>query len=560
MSQLKTCQFFLHTNIPDVDPVSFTKEMIYGTKLTPTEMNGFSKYPFISSTNMLPKNQLLNLSREDQIRYFFSKTKHKEFSKNYPSVNRNTDILEYNVIAALEILFPTVYPLKSNNNVSYKTHIKKEKEMRITLKGIIPSFRQDYTYLKIKDKVYTVTGTTLLNDVVNHPLYKNMFSQYEKYKAEENLKKIEIDKKLIVLNESISNELNENPKVFCDLKEELEKFAENLKYSRGNELEANINTLIRILTNICSDENHTERVISKINENAELLRSVVENNSAISNSIKSVVRNIVTASQRINVLKFVENNYFGKNSMFLENKKDGNEDKDKDKDKLLREANKYIEEFFPTYRKFYEEIRQFIHKRKCSNKKLQDKINVFDLYDLHEAIKENKLQSNDYARVGITKLEKTAKDGDEPEYEAYVYVTCIGGQLTDAVKKRVSCMFKNHDLGKRLKDLFLDGKKKSTEIEIGSGVPYVDFEAEISKDSQTTSSPYFSSLIKWLSPKDTTVIERDKTPMKGAGTRTRTRTRTGTGTGKKIQYKHYMTRKFYPKRKRHSMKRRVRRL
>ena len=61
----------LDTNIPDEQPFSFTKSVLYNPLLK--NMNDFSDYPYFSSIIPYPEETLNNLEYVDQVAFFFKK-------------------------------------------------------------------------------------------------------------------------------------------------------------------------------------------------------------------------------------------------------------------------------------------------------------------------------------------------------------------------------------------------------------------------------------------------------------------------------------------------------
>ena len=194
----------LETNAPQMGELVLTRQMIYHPELKNENNSGSQDpsnpkgYPWITSTVKYPKSRLIRFTQENLIRFFFDKIYFLSILKDTIVTKdqkiRNSDyILEYNVTVMLELLFPTAYPVVFNNRTSYETFIQK-KDTRLTFKGAIPlmqkmfrSLAALYSYLKVNGKIYTVTSTMLLNDILNHPKYRELFEnyiQFQTFKAE----------------------------------------------------------------------------------------------------------------------------------------------------------------------------------------------------------------------------------------------------------------------------------------------------------------------------------------------------------------------------------------
>ena len=168
-------------------------------------------------------------------------------------------------------------------------------------------------------------------------------------------------------------------------------------------------------------------------------------------SIEHKLRPLLQLSKETYTLEFILKTYFQTdlNNNFYDN------DTNPERISIM----KYFKQYFQEYVVFVNMVNEFTYpKRKSSNAFLQDKINDFvfrsssnntyDFVDLCDAVRDNKLKSRNDVNVGVT-LFYDAKT--KTRYEAYVYVTVIGGELNHSNMDEISCGIKDHDLGTNIK-------------------------------------------------------------------------------------------------------------
>jgi hypothetical protein len=147
-----------------------------------------SKFPFITNQIKYPIEMIKNINRygyEKIVSFFFKKDYFKnklgqyyspDLEKNQPNKNDN---LEYNVNIMLQFLFQTVFPFKNNYTDSFHEYILKEDSKNLIMRNTVYSYpKSTYSYLKINNVVYTVLKATLLNDLINNPLYRTFINDY----------------------------------------------------------------------------------------------------------------------------------------------------------------------------------------------------------------------------------------------------------------------------------------------------------------------------------------------------------------------------------------------
>ena len=103
---------------------------------------------------------------------------HYYVERNYSVRER---ITRKNIKTMLEILFPTKFPVINDIQSSYE-YIQNQRSSRPF--WFNPFQKHYFSYLTISGKTYTVKKTVWLNDILNHPIYQQIFIEYRKLKEE----------------------------------------------------------------------------------------------------------------------------------------------------------------------------------------------------------------------------------------------------------------------------------------------------------------------------------------------------------------------------------------
>lgn len=197
---------------PEKKMIKLESKLLYNPKLT--EKTGLSDLPYITYFMKYPVWYLRGILQDDTdptrfdynkvVRFFFNREFFKKqmnlFSndvairqkllhnqeKNAVSVEAKTallekankeknEILNFNIKYMMQMLFPTKFPTSNNFSFSFDEYIE---QTSVPSTYIVPI---DYSYLNINDKKYTVIKVTVLNDVVNDPLYREIIEIYNDY-------------------------------------------------------------------------------------------------------------------------------------------------------------------------------------------------------------------------------------------------------------------------------------------------------------------------------------------------------------------------------------------
>lgn len=188
-------QITIETSIEGKKSFLLTSDLLYQPEFE--DKASLLKYPLITNQIKYPIEMLrdINITGYDKIISFFFKMDYfknklsqyysNQIEKNQPDKNEN---LEYNTNIMLQFLFQTVFPTSNNYTDSFHEYILNENTKNIKIKNSI------FSYLKINNTIYTVIKATLLNDLVNNPIYRSFIEDYIIFNEWRNTEKDKISK------------------------------------------------------------------------------------------------------------------------------------------------------------------------------------------------------------------------------------------------------------------------------------------------------------------------------------------------------------------------------
>jgi hypothetical protein len=155
--------------------------------------NKNESYPLFTDQARISVSKLVKLPREKQIETFFIKNDFKKligssFTKDVDERNENA---EHNLRTMLQIFFPTIFPIQANmtetfsekmKNVLSAPNVESNNSNVFSLLANFMGKENDYGYLNI-EKQYTVTKITLINDIINDQLFKNLIQPSINFQA-----------------------------------------------------------------------------------------------------------------------------------------------------------------------------------------------------------------------------------------------------------------------------------------------------------------------------------------------------------------------------------------
>ena len=171
-------------------PIELTNDMIYHPLLT--ELNNdsgkavqlTSKNPVFTNEVKYPLSILRKYSYPNIVQFFFNEEyfrrklsefilsgKTKVFSAGKKSIEEfKNENSEKNVAIMLKLLFPSSIIGSNFYSDSYSEYIQNQFVGNLSISDYFQSNK--FSYLKINGKVNTIVKVTFLNDLLNHPVYK----------------------------------------------------------------------------------------------------------------------------------------------------------------------------------------------------------------------------------------------------------------------------------------------------------------------------------------------------------------------------------------------------
>jgi hypothetical protein len=183
----------------------------------PEDIVTLNTLPYFTIDKKYPLDILIKKTYKQRIEFFFNLEKFKELAiyTDEKLELDNADVINYivenNVMVMIELLFPTKFMAFNNFHTSYD-HVFGNSSLKRML--VNPARPINYSYLKLSDgNIYTFTRLTWMNDILNHPMYKEFISQYSIFmtwhkrekKKIENQMNMSIDKIVDIVNRTILN-------------------------------------------------------------------------------------------------------------------------------------------------------------------------------------------------------------------------------------------------------------------------------------------------------------------------------------------------------------------
>jgi hypothetical protein len=221
-NEIYQLQIHIHTKIPSHSDIILSNDILVHTVKKPLE-----KYPLFSYGKLYPRRKLQQFNYDEVVTFFFNQNRFKTILQ--PEIpEKNTDIdpnyIKYsNFILMLQLLFPISFPLVNNIETSLSYRLPNNKAIGVddssklfSFKGaniswlkILPSkFNQKFSYLKLDNNIYTITHTIWLNDVMNHPIYREIIKSYNIFQKWKQEYFKDIENKYTQLEINIINKIN----------------------------------------------------------------------------------------------------------------------------------------------------------------------------------------------------------------------------------------------------------------------------------------------------------------------------------------------------------------
>jgi hypothetical protein len=486
------------------EPFKLTSKNIYHPDLLKGAKDKLSEIPYITTRVKYPLAKLYGLARNGYkkiVRFFFDKKyfeiKLTQFLKNEKvSQNKDTsEVLKYNIECMLELLFPTYFPVNRNITSSFNEYILQKTSSEFSLEGANPfSNTSNFSYIKINNKIYTITKTIWLNDLLNHPIYRYFIQEFINYTNwAENEQKIIVDtiqkrkdKLLIRIKEEsqrpdnlyIQNELVnfENNLIQMEKDNSRQKYViDTLKEQFYDDLKEIIELFKSFFSYIDVVDNNKiviDDLYSKVKDINEVFKRLTSNTRVTLKGISDKFRNkwskIMEETKKISILQKIKENYISTNEIVINTQE---EDTD-----VINELNKN----YKRYIDFSEYIKNILKPiRESSNEKLQKSIvdyseNVRDkngklfFSDVMKYIRDEFINSKTLKyfknpeNIEIMNLGTCLINSNIynlPHYEIYVSFDLIDGEYNEKNINEIKCKYRGLYLGQQAENYFSNYNK-----------------------------------------------------------------------------------------------------
>lgn len=179
--EMYTLEMQILTNYSKGKSTLLTNNMLVVPELDKKEGENLSleSYPFFTYKVEYPLQKLRSIvNYQDRVNVFFNKTKFINFilkhgtNPSLESEKQKNERMENNLLAMLEILFPTSFPIIDNIHTSYN-YLKSETSLKPIYADHL--FNTGYTSnINIDGQPKTIKKVILYNDIVNHPIYREL--------------------------------------------------------------------------------------------------------------------------------------------------------------------------------------------------------------------------------------------------------------------------------------------------------------------------------------------------------------------------------------------------
>jgi len=215
----------ISTNLPESNSslIDFKRTMLSHPELVDMRQD-LSEYPYFTFDVKYPLKNLRYLTYKDRVEFFFNKEKFTQrlltFSKEKTILDitkietdkdeqiyykRRDKNIEKNILAMIELLFPTKFPVINDIQSSYDIIQERSKLRNMVLDPMVTNY---YCYFKINNETYTVKKNIWINDFLNHPIYQRLILEYRKLwvALEESKLKIKREYNLKIKNKKVTED------------------------------------------------------------------------------------------------------------------------------------------------------------------------------------------------------------------------------------------------------------------------------------------------------------------------------------------------------------------
>jgi hypothetical protein len=514
-------KIIVDTNIEGQSTFPFTKNVLQGDGLN---TGSFSEYPYFSSAFKYPESELNDLTYNEQVAFFFDKSKFLETMKQteeykkalkkieeekseenkyfqeeverrkkgiiiqkkpliqkektekekFESNQKKNSIVKENIILMLQMIFPT-YPISDNVFNSHDTLFSglisiPKKSFSSMFSSFIGNFKKTsnmYSYINVGTKgICTVTKIMWVNDLYNHPDYKEIVDKYKEFEVwkikQSFTEQRNFEKKMKKFKKTYQAGLNELNDLFQKITNPKNVFRQNyygvetinLAQEFENAKEHLNKIIIGMLSNDINDINVSDLVSFKrsfIFIEPRLQLQQVKRTMSIVELLKYI--------DSLEMLNEVIKEYLNKTNIQMESKENEKRELnhiDKEQEMLDARVRRQWEEY-PRYKKFAEFIKKFVSPNmESSNAFLQNEFENF--YKNKTNIISDMVLPENSKNTDLIPLIDTGITLKSNVPEIYVRIDVIGGKLDNTNMSKIECAFLGEYLGNEFNRLTVTTK------------------------------------------------------------------------------------------------------
>ena len=156
-----------------------------GSFIGQLDLNRISDLPYFTMDYEYPVAYLEKLPYQARVNFFFIRTRFLKGIKKYGiKTNNRNENARHNIMHMLRLLFPTTIIVADNQIDSNKVYVQR-KQMHLQGSNFGRALAQTSSrawvansYLKLSDgNIYTIAKVVWQNDVLNHPIYRNLINE-----------------------------------------------------------------------------------------------------------------------------------------------------------------------------------------------------------------------------------------------------------------------------------------------------------------------------------------------------------------------------------------------
>jgi hypothetical protein len=438
--------------------------------------------PFVPYSNLA--NRILNMFYYERIELFFNANKFKKVimnswdGKKEKNVEERLKIEQQNFDIFIKAILPTAYPISNNYNKSleyfdrgsYSFFTKgTTKGLRTSYFPFLPSrFGKEFSHIKVNGEVYTVTGVTLKNDVLNHPVYSKLIQEYENIEniggdGDENpIAKVdnefnEFYAKYFITDEDITklNLPRDKESIFTSINDVKQPKEDprlyNEKYEKVKEVSNAMNKIKNLLNGryMIHDDRTNKVDIDSLFENLNTLfeyREYIKQVTTVSNDQK--IQKVISSFGKLYVKKKALT-YIKEKDFDLTN--EGSREK---------EILSWIEKYSPAFRNFSNISSEMLKERYIQNNVWRNIIQKKDnsQYSLIKTCKKHVDSCSEIYESGLLEVKldriKDTKKNNYTVIEAHLMINVIEGEMNGKNYKKLKCYYLDKSLGSMFDSIF----------------------------------------------------------------------------------------------------------